>query len=303
MIENLNGTHETVNFKETSHLRLYDNKETEDFPKHWHIPIEIIMPTIGVYYLDLDDRQITIEENEIAIIGSCVIHAIRAPEEYIGQRVIFQADLSFFQSIKELTAVLGLISPVMIISPSTAPNIYQQVRDLLFSISKDYNEANSLYEATIYMKLLEMFILIGRDYINYEERFINSKFQKQQEYADKFIFICNYITDHCTEDLSLDKVARIAGFSKYHFSRLFKQFTNETFYKYLNQRRIEYAEQLLANSKFSVTEVALQAGFPSLSAFIRMFKLAKQCTPTEFRSMHMQNLDIPPASYENIITE
>ncbi|MBO5088193.1 MAG: helix-turn-helix transcriptional regulator, partial [Lachnospiraceae bacterium] len=227
----------------------------------------------------------------------------RAPVEYFGQRVIFQADISFFQSIKELTTVLGLISPVMIISPSTAPNIYQQVKDLLFSISKDYNEANSLYEATIYMKLLEMFILIGRDYINYQERFINSKFQKQQEYADKFIFVCNYITEHCTEDLSLDEVARIAGFSKYHFSRLFKQFTDETFYKYLNQRRIEYAERLLANSEFSVTEVALQAGFPSLSAFIRMFKLSKQCTPTEFRSMHKPSLDIPPASYENIISE
>ncbi len=297
MIENLNGTHETVNYKESSHLRLYDNREIEDFPKHWHIPVEIIMPTIGAYYLDLEDRTITIEENEIAIIGSCVIHSLRAPVEYIGHRVIFQADLSLFQSLKELTAVLALISPVMIISPTTAPNIYDKVRDLLMQISKEYKEAGSLYEAAIYTKILELFILIGHDYINYQERFVNSKIQKQQEYADKFIFVCNYITEHCTEDLSLDEVARIAGFSKYHFSRLFKQFTNETFYKYLNQRRIEYAERLLANSEFSVTEVALQAGFPSLSAFIRMFKLFKQCTPTEFRSMHMQNLDIPPVSY------
>ncbi len=297
MIENLNGTHETVNYKESSHLRLYDNREIEDFPKHWHIPVEIIMPTIGAYYLDLEDQSITIEENEIAIIGSCVIHSLRAPTEYIGHRVIFQADLSLLQSLKELTAVLVLISPVMIISPTTAPNIYDKVRDLLMQISKEYKEAGSLYEAAIYAKILELFILIGHDYINYQERFVNSKVQKQQEYADKFIFVCNYITEHCTEDLSLDEVARIAGFSKYHFSRLFKQFTNETFYKYLNQRRIEYAERLLANSEFSVTEVALQAGFPSLSAFIRMFKLFKQCTPTEFRSMHMQNLDIPPATY------
>lgn len=297
MIENLNGTHETVNYKESSHMRLYENREIEDFPKHWHIPVEIIMPTVGVYYLDLEDRTITIEENEIAIIGSCVIHSLRAPVEYIGHRVIFQADLSLFQSIKELMAVSALISPVMIISPATAPNIYDKVRDILMQISTYYKDASSLYEASIYSKILELYILIGQDYINYQENFVNSKIQKQQEYSDKFIFVCNYITEHCTEDLSLDEVARIAGFSKYHFSRLFKQFTNETFYKYLNKRRIEYAERLLANSEFSVTEVALQAGFPSLSAFIRMFKLFKQCTPTEFRNMHMQNLDIPPVSY------
>jgi len=202
-----------------------------------------------------------------------------------------------FQSIKELTAVSALISPVMIISPATAPNIYEKARDILMQINTYYKEASSLYEASIYLKILELYILIGQDYINYQENFVNSKIQKQQEYSDKFIFVCNYITEHCTEDLSLDEVARIAGFSKYHFSRLFKQFTNETFYKYLNKRRIEYAERLLANSEFSVTEVALQAGFPSLSAFIRMFKLFKQCTPTEFRNMHMQNLDIPPVSY------
>ena len=126
----------------------------------------------------------------------------------------------------------------------------------------------------------------------------------QETIIEKVGQIYNYLSERgevtttkMRKDLSLDEVARIAGFSKYHFSRLFKQFTNETFYKYLNKRRIEYAERLLANSEFSVTEVALQAGFPSLSAFIRMFKLFKQCTPTEFRNMHMQNLDIPPVSY------
>jgi len=65
MIENLNGTHETVNYKESSHMRLYENREIEDFPKHWHIPVEIIMPTVGVYYLDLEDRTITIEKTKL----------------------------------------------------------------------------------------------------------------------------------------------------------------------------------------------------------------------------------------------
>ena len=47
------------------------------------------------------------------------------------------------------------------------------------------------------------------------------------------------------EDLSLEGVASQAGFSKYHFSRLFKQYTDSTFYKYLNQKRIEFAKTLL----------------------------------------------------------
>ena len=50
-------------------------------------------------------------------------------------------------------------------------------------------------------------------------------------------------------------------------------------------KRIEHAQKLLANPGISVTEVALNSGFSSLSAFIRMFKLINHCTPTEYRNM------------------
>ncbi len=98
--------------------------------------------------------------------------------------------------------------------------------------------------------------------------------------------VCSYINDHCVEDLSLEEVADLAGFSKYHFTRLFKNFTGMTFYKYLNQKRIAHAEKLLIDPDISITEVALHSGFNNLSTFIRMFKLVKGCTPTEFRSMY-----------------
>ncbi len=81
-------------------------------------------------------------------------------------------------------------------------------------------------------------------------------------------------------------MADLAGFSKYHFSRLFKNFTGLSFYKYLNKKRIEHAEELLVDPSLSITEVALQSGFTSLSAFIRMFKQIKDCTPTEFRNLY-----------------
>ncbi|RGZ04050.1 AraC family transcriptional regulator [Hungatella hathewayi] len=106
------------------------------------------------------------------------------------------------------------------------------------------------------------------------------------KYAERFLYVCNYINEHCTEDLSLETIAGIAGFSKYHFTRLFKDFTHTSFYRYLNKKRISHAEQLLINPKYSVTEVALQSGFSSLSAFIRMFKQLKGCTPTEFKRMY-----------------
>ena len=78
----------------------------------------------------------------------------------------------------------------------------------------------------------------------------------------------------------------MSGFSKFYFSRLFKQFTGVTFLKYVNQKRIALAETQLTEPNNSVTDVAVNCGFSSLSAFIRMFKIIKGCTPTEFRNMY-----------------
>ena len=94
----------------------------------------------------------------------------------------------------------------------------------------------------------------------------------------------DYIDEHYMEDLNLEDIAESIGFSKFHFSRLFKQYTNFTFCDYLCYRRIKVAEELLAMPDLSITEVALQAGFPSISTFNRLFKQHKNCTPSEYRS-------------------
>ena len=54
---------------------------------------------------------------------------------------------------------------------------------------------------------------------------------------------CNYINQHYQEALSLEEVAEFSGFSKFHFTRIFKQCMNLTFYEYLNQKRISKAEK------------------------------------------------------------
>ncbi len=286
MIENLKGIHETVNYKKNTNLRLYYNTVCENYPPHWHTPVEIIMPLENSYTVRLGDHKIILNNGDIIIICPGVIHSLEAPEH--GERIIFQAEISMFHLIKEMESVLSLISPVLTVTPANAPDIHRELQKLLLKIAEEYTQNNPLSEPAIYASLLELFVLIGRSYTENTDRF-DTHNQKQKEYTEKFISICNYINEHCTEDLTLDEIAERAGFSKYHFTRLFKQFTDVTFYRYLNQKRIACAERLLTNPEISVTEVALQCGYSSLSAFLRMFKLIKQCTPTEFRNLYISS--------------
>ena len=283
MIENLNGIHETVNFKEDTNLRLYDNDEHENYPPHWHTPLEIILTTINDYQVTCGNHTFLLREGDIIIICPGVIHSLSAPAS--GKRIIFQPDFSMLHEIKELETVLSLISPAIVITPEEYPNVHEQLCSLMFTIKTEYFENAPLCEASIYAKLIEMFVLIGRNHTESQQRFDVGN-TKHSEYTEKFLYICNYISEHCTEDLTLDQVSNLAGFSKYHFTRLFKQFTGISFYKYLTQKRIAHAETLIINPEFSITEAALHSGFSSLSAFIRMFKIIKSCTPTEFRNMY-----------------
>ena len=285
MIESLNGIFETINYKQSTSIKLYDNDEYEDYPAHWHTNPEIIMPTENIYTVECYNQIITLREGDIILICPGCIHTLYAPEK--GRRIIFQADINPLRFMKEIETLVTIISPLIVITPEDFPSIYDKVKSLLLEIKDEYLSSSSFSEVSIYSKTLEIITLIGRSRAaaGMETPSPDAP-RKQEEYIEKFIEICNYISAHCSDELNLEAVASMSGFSKFYFSRLFKQFTNVSFYKYVNQKRIEKAAEMLTEPNISITNVALSCGFESLSSFIRMFKIVKGCTPTEFRNMY-----------------
>ena len=282
MIENLNGLHEVVNYKENANLRLYTNTQAEDYPNHWHTPLEIIMPLENTYSVEVNRNTIILKPDDIIFISPGVIHALKAPSD--GRRIIFQAEITMLSSIRGFGSIISHISPALKVTEDSFPKIHRQISSLLLQIQEEYSSSSLLLETAVYSKLLEIFVLIGNNITDHFEHLCGSG-HAHREYSEKFLFICNYINEHCCEPLNLDDIAKQAGFSKYHFTRLFKQFTATTFYQYLNQKRIKHAGRLLADPDISVTDAALSSGYTSLSSFIRMFKIINGCTPTEYRKM------------------
>ncbi|MBE5913856.1 MAG: helix-turn-helix domain-containing protein [Pseudobutyrivibrio ruminis] len=284
MIETLDGIFETVHYKQSTTLKLYDNREYEDYPKHWHPAIEIVMPVENGYTMQFSNSEVYLREKDICIICPGCVHAIKAPET--GRRIIFQPNTTYLRFLREFEVLISFMSPYAIITPEEYPSIHEQLVKMLIEIKEEYMAGTSFSELSIYSKILEMFKLIGRNYSSKSNKTNDTSISSKEDYANKFVEICDYIDSHCSEDLKLDEVADMSGFSKFYFERLFKQFTGTSFYKYVNQKRIAKASELLIEPGNSVTDVALNCGFMSISSFIRMFKLQKGCTPTEFKSMY-----------------
>ncbi len=75
------------------------------------------------------------------------------------------------------------------------------------------------------------------------------------------LFEClKYIDSHLTKTLSLDKIASEAGYSAYHFSRIFKEQMGCTAMEYVKKRRLMKAAEEIAEGK-KIIDVAIKYGY------------------------------------------
>ncbi|MDD3277291.1 MAG: AraC family transcriptional regulator [Lachnospiraceae bacterium] len=290
MIEILNGIHETIDYGDSLGLKLFHNVENEDYPEHWHTGIEMIMPIIGDYIVCVGDVRYHLETGQVMMINTGVLHSLEAPP--VGERVILQFDAALLYTLKEMETLLSLMPPVLHFTQEKEPLLYPYAHRKMETIIQEYDVRQTFYEARIYATLIDLFVLVGRVVTTREmeknENQMRGQAIKQKEYLGVIMNVCNYINQHYQENLSLEETAGISGFSKFHFTRVFKQYMNMTFYEYLNSKRVKRAEELLYSTEMSITDVAMNSGFASLSAFNRTFKSVNGCSPSEFRNKVMQ---------------
>ena len=275
---------EIVEYQNDSTIRIWYNEQTEGFSPHWHTALEIIMPVENYYDVTSNGTDYHIMPGEILVIPPGELHQLFAPSS--GKRFIFLFDITYITKLKGFSSVQSLLSSPLYITKARFAMIYDDIYRLLLQMRNEYFSSNDFRELSIYSHLLNFFVLFAREHLVAADIFPNVRTYKQKEYMKKFEQVLDYIDTHYMEELTLDAIADYSGFSRYHFTRLFKQYTQTTFYDYLSFKRIKVVEELLAEPDLSITEIALQAGFSSISTFNRIFKQHKQCTPSQYRAQY-----------------
>lgn len=92
-----------------------------------------------------------------------------------------------------------------------------------------------------------------------------------------------YVQAHLSQDLCLDALAQQAGFSPYHFARLFRRSTGESPHQFVLRQRIERAQSLLEAPDIPLAQVALATGFAHQSHLTQHFKRQLGLTPSAYR--------------------
>jgi AraC-like DNA-binding protein/quercetin dioxygenase-like cupin family protein len=122
---------------------------------------------------------------------------------------------------------------------------------------------------------------LAEQLVRYESKRVLSRDIKRQSRLER---AKEYLQDHYQDEVSLDSLCQVACMSKYHFLRLFKEYTGMTPHQYWLNIRINRGRQAL-RSGVPVSDIANHLGFNDLSHFNRRFKPVFGITPRQYQQL------------------
>ena len=107
---------------------------------------------------------------------------------------------------------------------------------------------------------------------------------RAEQYQRQLDVVTDYIYTHLDEDLSLETLAHVSGFSRYHWHRIYRAVRGETAAQTVRRLRLERAAAMLTETSWPVERIAWKAGFTGTEVFSRAFLRSYGTTPSRFRN-------------------
>ena len=123
---------------------------------------------------------------------------------------------------------------------------------------------------------------------NYPNKFIE---KEETVISEAIETVCDFIQKQFLNDISLNMMCDMSGFSKYYFIRSFTQIKGISPYCYISALRINRAKELLKTNQ-SLCDIALQLGYSHQSHFSNAFKKVVGMTPKQYADIYKSKKDL-----------
>lgn len=278
----MHGSQEFVTFWEDMSFRVWYETVPDYYSEHFHTSVEVVLPHEGECHCTIGDTTYCVGSEEVLFIPSDVSHSLSMPKDSVRNLILF--DPACLMNIRGVASVRSMMETPVYLKKDDP--VTGQVRHMLFELIRDYYEHKPLSNLTCYAWMMQIYVLMGQKYLS--EHASEADASQGREESNRVIVnrIVEYVENNYTEDITLDRMAEMAGFSKCYFSRVFSKQTGIGFSRFLLKKRIAVAAHLLSTTRLSVVQVSAQSGFSSLSTFNRTFKEIHGCSPSEYRALY-----------------
>lgn len=250
---------------------------------HWHDELELILVHHGTIMAGVGQTSVTLTAGEGCFIKAGALHNVwkadGSPCEY--RSVVFHPRLiGSMDSIFWLHYIQPLEEPNF---PQMIPFFVGDTYDFpaffsrLWQVQEDQNIG---YENDIRYLLTR-----------FAARLSNTPVEKEHQPSvrevrdmERMKAMLSFLEAHYAEELSLEQIAESAGVSVTECMRCFRRNIGVSPIRFLKERRLQYAADMLRHTKQNISEIATSCGFLDMSYFTKAFRQLYDTTPTAYRN-------------------
>ena len=248
-----------------------------EFKWHYHPEYELTYIVKGSGYRIVGNSYAYFTAGDLVLLGSNVPHTWsgKMDSEENSEAIVIQFSKEFiapFLQLDEGKAIKRLLE-------QADRGLYFADHAVLASNLQDLPNATGMDRVVKLLSILEMLSQNSATHIA-SNSFHTVVSQKSELRINK---VCLFIQHNFTSKISLKDVAALLYMTESNFCKFFKKSTGKTYSDYVNELRINESARLLVQTEKSISQVAFDCGFESLSYFNRVFFTKKACTPSVYR--------------------
>lgn len=252
-----------------------DGKYIRD--KHWHRSVEIFAVKNGSLNFFLNEKKYHLQAGDFVLVNSNEVHSIYAPDP--NETIVLQIPLGSFA---------GYYTEEQFIWFSHSE---KSDDERVFSLLNEMYERNTECRMGYELQMLSCFyqleyLLVTR----YRKLEVHEELLKNTKQLKRLGVITGYLKEHYTEDISLEKLAGIFGYSPSYLSRMFQKYAKINYKDYLQSVRFEHAVKELEETEHQIGDIALNHVFPNSKAFSNLMRKKYGYLPNEYRKMRDEHL-------------
>ena len=256
----------------------------DDYPKevalHHHDFYEVYFFLSGSVQYNIENRSYLLTSGDVLLISPMELHQpMFGAEHKVYERIVLWVDKQFLESFslpgQSFTHCFDTTRPghTNLLRPEGVAR--QFLEFLLTQLLAEQDSTDRYQEISSMSYLAQILIALNR-------LAAQSPRQESVPVSSSAVYnVLGYINEHYSEDLTLDKLAAQFFISKYHLSREFQRLVGTSVHRYIVQKRLVMAKQMLSEGKPS-SEVYQHCGFGDYSNFDRAFKAEYQISPKDY---------------------
>lgn len=251
----------------------YDVLPLTNMPLHWHPQVEILYFVKGDVKVFANQLiTTTAHPGDIVFLSPFAMHRLcpvdtSTPAEYhcLNVKTEVLSNSTFNLPMEKLPCLI---------------TTNKRVRSYMNRIIEELNDDEPYRDVLITCEFASLITVLFR-IVNTSDKYSLRSFGTQTKAVREAI---QYIYTHGLDKITVEDICRHVGFSKSHFSSVFRKITGQTMMDFIIYFRLTYAREQILSGHKSIRECALASGFNDISYFIRRYRRQFGESPSETKA-------------------